>query len=364
MKKPRNLSTTVSIVVAALLVAGCSNSSEPAAVSTVTIVADATTITVGSNMQLSAQARDAYGNLIIGKTATWSSNSASLTVVPNTGFITAVSAGPATISATIDGKQGSLPFTVVGLPTLTIASATPAASATRVGIESPITIQFSDPLNAASVNPQTVRLTAGGDPVAGALVVNGNTITFTPTAPLSEFETQHTLMVTTGVLSTVGDFLAADHTRTFTTVFWDPAWYYRVTNELLGPTLALDTFDGTFACGMLAVGNNSGQRWYFTPTAEGSQFYIMRNQFQGDALGLEGANEPDRCFLTGPASPGVFFTGQRWRPVAFGNGYYLRNLALGDARSLAVNAVGDAPMMVSTANLSRQKWFFTRMFKR
>lgn len=253
-----------------------------------------------------------------------------------------------------------------GPSALTVISSTPAAAAQNVGIEATVQIQFSADINAATVTSSSVKVERDGTPVAGTLAVAGSTVTFTPTALLTEFNTAYTVTVTTGVRAASGGRLAADVMSDFTTAFWDPAFYYRMTNLFQGPTLSLDTYGGSFACFMGDTGGYSGQYWYFTPIGV-TGYYTMRNAFQGDALALEGANSPDACFLGGQTPAGGFYSGQYWKPIAYDDGYRMQNLSLGDARSLDVTDVGGGtyvPMMTDTGTFTGQQWYFTRLIKR
>jgi len=161
-----------------------------------------------------------------------------------------VALGTATITATVSGQSGSTVVTVGPGAILTVSSVTPAANALSVGIEGSIKITFSEPINASTATASNVRVAVGAATVAGTIAVAGNVITVTPTAPLTEFNTVYTVAVTPGVLSTTGNYLAANQSSTFTTTFLDPSYYYRITNELQGPSKALDTFSNTFACFM------------------------------------------------------------------------------------------------------------------
>ena len=336
-------------------------------VASVSVTAPSSSLAIGTTLQATAQTRDNTGNVLTGRVVTWASSSATIATVSPAGLITGITAGTATITATSEGRSGQLVVTVTRVPTasLTITSVTPAANATNVGIETPIRIQFSDAINATSVTSTTFRVTAGSATVAGTFAVSGNAVTFTPSAPLTEFNTAYTVTVTSGVLSTAGDFLAAQSASTFTTVFWDPAFYYRITNQSLGAAQALDTFSNSFQCFMGVTGNASGQFWYFVATQGG---YAMKNQFQGDPRALEGADGIMPCFLT-TLPPTGYFTGQTWNAVAvpqFPNTYRLQNVNTGTARSLDVAVTNNtaSPRMVATANTAAQAWLFTRLGKR
>jgi hypothetical protein len=88
----------------------------PAAVASVTLTANQASLVIGQTAQVSVALRDAGGNLLTGRTVGWtSSNTAVLTVSP-TGVATALGSGAATVTATSEGKSGSIGLTVVAPP--------------------------------------------------------------------------------------------------------------------------------------------------------------------------------------------------------------------------------------------------------
>lgn len=95
----------------------------------VTVSPTPTTVTTGSTRQLTATAKDQYGNTMSGYTFTWSSSSASVATVSSSGLVTGVSAGSATITASAGGKSGSASVTVSN-PTPSV-SITGPSSVTR-----------------------------------------------------------------------------------------------------------------------------------------------------------------------------------------------------------------------------------------
>jgi outer membrane protein OmpA-like peptidoglycan-associated protein len=80
---------------------------------------------IGGTAQLTAQAMDANGSPISGKTFTWTSDAAGVATVSGTGMATSVANGVAHITASADGKTGSATVTVVPI-------ALPAVNATMV----------------------------------------------------------------------------------------------------------------------------------------------------------------------------------------------------------------------------------------
>src|SRR5687768_14739011 len=105
------------ILAGALLgAAACSGDggSEPLVVTTVSVSATPTQITVGGTAQAAAIVKDQNGNPLSGKTVSWVSlTPAVATVNATTGLITGVSAGTATIQGTADGVSGSATVIVI-----------------------------------------------------------------------------------------------------------------------------------------------------------------------------------------------------------------------------------------------------------
>lgn len=93
----------------AMLLAGCDKDNAPVAVSEVTLSRTALTMTVGDTEKLTATVlpeHAGYDGLV------WSSNNTSVALVDVEGLVTAVSAGNATITATVRGKQATCEMTV------------------------------------------------------------------------------------------------------------------------------------------------------------------------------------------------------------------------------------------------------------
>src|SRR5439155_18708328 len=66
----------------------------------------------GQTVQLTATPRDANGNVLSGRTITWSSDNATVATVSTSGLVTAKVAGSAMITATSEGQSGSASITV------------------------------------------------------------------------------------------------------------------------------------------------------------------------------------------------------------------------------------------------------------
>lgn len=102
-----------------------------------------------------------------------------------------------------------------GLPT--IISTIPAAGATAVAVNSPVSALFTEPMNPLTFNNATFTLTGpGATPVAGAVAFAGSTATFTPTTVLAG-NTLFTATISTGAKDPAGIGLAANFAWTFMT---------------------------------------------------------------------------------------------------------------------------------------------------
>ena len=84
----------------------------PPGAATVSVSPGSVTLDIGRTASLSATAKDAAGATLSGRTVAWRSSAASVATVSSSGTVTAVGAGTATITATVDGKNGSSTITV------------------------------------------------------------------------------------------------------------------------------------------------------------------------------------------------------------------------------------------------------------
>ena len=95
--------------------AGCNlavSSWTPPPVATVTVSPAAASVAVGATLPLTATLRDSAGNVLSGRSVSWTSSTPALATVAPTGFVTGVAVGAATITATSAGKSGTAALTV------------------------------------------------------------------------------------------------------------------------------------------------------------------------------------------------------------------------------------------------------------
>ncbi len=84
----------------------------PASVASVTVAPTTVSVTTGHSVQLTASVKDSVGNVLGGRTVTWSSSNPSVATVSSTGLVSGIASGAATISAASGGQQGTASVTV------------------------------------------------------------------------------------------------------------------------------------------------------------------------------------------------------------------------------------------------------------
>ena len=114
-----------------------------APVATVTVSPASVNLQIGQTSQLTATLTDANGNVLTGRTVTWSSDNGSVATVSGTGLVTAGNAGTATISATSGGKTGTASVTVSSTPVASVA-VSPATASLTVGQTAQLTATTKD----------------------------------------------------------------------------------------------------------------------------------------------------------------------------------------------------------------------------
>src|SRR2546429_145730 len=98
-------------------------------VKTVTVSPPTATVALGQTVQLTATLRDASGNVLTGRTVTWSSSNLAVATVSASGLVTAGAvASQATITATSEGQSGTATVTVVSNAPVATVTVTPATA--------------------------------------------------------------------------------------------------------------------------------------------------------------------------------------------------------------------------------------------
>lgn len=120
-------------------------------VASVTITPTIKNVSIGDTVRLVATLKDAAGNVLTGRTVTWTSSSPTVATVNTTGLVTGVAPGTAAITATSEGKSGVAVMTVL----VPVASVTIAPSAKSLIVDD--TVRVSATLKDSAGNVLTGR---------------------------------------------------------------------------------------------------------------------------------------------------------------------------------------------------------------
>jgi uncharacterized protein YjdB len=106
---------TFGLIASAAVMMGCSTSPTGTfgLIAQIAITAPSTTVTVGSNTQLTAAAYNNSGERVPALSMAWSTSNASVATVGPTGLLKAIAPGNATISAGAGGRVGTVDMTVI-----------------------------------------------------------------------------------------------------------------------------------------------------------------------------------------------------------------------------------------------------------
>jgi len=131
------------------------NAPAPAPVASVTVALSSGSLTIGQTTQATATMRDASGNVLSGRSVTWTSSNTSVATVSSAGLVTSVAAGSAQITATSEGRSGSAALTVNAPAPAPVASVTVSLSSSS--LTAGLTTQATATLRDAAGNILTGR---------------------------------------------------------------------------------------------------------------------------------------------------------------------------------------------------------------
>ena len=140
----------------------------PAPVASVSVSPASPNILMGQTIQLTATLRDANGNVLTGRTVTWSSNNAAASV-NGTGLVTGLAAGSAAITATSEGQSGTASVTVSNVPVASV-TVSPTSASLLVGQ----TVQLTATPKDANGNPLTGRVVSWSSNNTSVATVDGS----------------------------------------------------------------------------------------------------------------------------------------------------------------------------------------------
>ena len=127
-------------------------------------------VTLGQTAQLTAQVKDASGNVIPNRVVTWSSASPTIATITVAGQVTGLAAGSATVTATADGLSANAIVTVTSVPAATV-TVTPGPSHLAPGGSLSFAAVARDA--AGNVLPNRVATWSSSNPTVATMSANG-----------------------------------------------------------------------------------------------------------------------------------------------------------------------------------------------
>lgn len=291
-----------------------------------------------------------------------------------------------------DGNALGTPYesTFSTASSLTVTSVTPSDNATAVPIDTDIVVEFSAPIDPASVNASTFRVEPSGwidnqfyqqgAALDGTAVVSGNMVTWTPTrGSLGEYLVDYEIVVA-GVQSTSGATLETPLSSEFTTPMFDFYYSYRIYNEGTRLVAGFEVDAGGNA--FLNTEPTRRGAWHFLRFANrtspsGEQIYFMANDRDGDGQYLDGGNGSQPASMqsssTTITSRQFYFPRKNSRTSPHRTGesgsvYNLRTIDQGTSQALkaVINSAQtgyDIKMQSGSSNVD-QIWFFKNVGRR
>jgi len=154
-------------------------------VSAVSVSPASASVQPGQTLQLTATTLDSAGNVLTGRTVTWSSSNTAAATVSRTGLVSGVAAGSATITAASEGQSGTAVMAVTNAPVASV-TVTPLSATVSVGQTAQLTATLKDAsgnvLSGRAVtwsSSDTTIARVSGSGVVTAVATGSGTITAT-----------------------------------------------------------------------------------------------------------------------------------------------------------------------------------------
>jgi uncharacterized protein YjdB len=155
-----------------------------ATVANVSVVLDSSSLMIGKTTQATATAWDISGNVLTGRTVTWSSSNPAVATVSATGLVTAVTSGTVSITGTIEGKSANATL-VSMVPIVTSITVTTTTPSVGVGQSTQAVATVKDQLGGVMTAPVTWNssaptiATVTSDGLVTGVTVGSTTLTVT-----------------------------------------------------------------------------------------------------------------------------------------------------------------------------------------
>jgi len=227
-------------------------------VASVTVSPAVASLTAGQTVQLAAVTRDSAGNVLTGRTVTWTTTNSGVATVSATGLVAGVAAGPATVTATSESKSSTALLTV----TAPVSNPGTVTDLSEVGVsDTGVTLAFTE------VDDGT------GQPASYDVRYAVGTLVWGPTAP----------SVTRGTCTTPLAGTAIGAKRTCTVLGLTPATAYQFRLVAFRGTLTVNAVFGGLSnvAGATTTGSLPGSG---APQPGPSDPIIFQDGFEGGDL--------------------------------------------------------------------------------
>jgi uncharacterized protein YjdB len=167
-------------------------------IATTTVSPDSSTIYPTQTVQLAATLKDSAGNVLAGRTVTWTSSDTTIANVSTSGLVTGRALGTATITATSNTRSGTATVTVASVPVSNVV-VTPDTGHVAVGATLQLTATLTDsaadtltgrPVTWTSSDTTVARASASGQVTGigpGTVTITATSGTKTGTATITVF---------------------------------------------------------------------------------------------------------------------------------------------------------------------------------
>src|SRR2546422_896752 len=118
---------------------------DPVPVASVTVSPASESLEAGARIQLAGVTKDSVGNLLTGRTVSWTTSNGAVATVSASGLVTGVAAGPGAVTATSESQSGTAAITVTKAPVATV-TVTPAIASLLIGATLQLTATPTDSL--------------------------------------------------------------------------------------------------------------------------------------------------------------------------------------------------------------------------
>lgn len=183
----RTLLRRLALGAATIFLAACGDDpAGPSPVETVEVTSPAQSITAGQTAQLAVVMKDEDGEVLADRAVAWSTDRADVATVSAAGMVTAVAPGTAVVTATSEGKTGSVTLTILPIPIATL-TLSPSPATVAVGATTQLTLVARDAAGNV-LGGRTATLTTSNAAIASVdanRVVSGlsaGSVTITATA--------------------------------------------------------------------------------------------------------------------------------------------------------------------------------------